>query len=237
MKSVTFFKSDTEVADEDIRGIELQRARHIMALLMEKLGADGMVNLFAKEIAEHESNELDWSQRANGRFSSSVAEAHVAAGNSAEFVKWYWDGYTGPNSAAMLRAHPEHLGIVPLSNGRLGILEVPGHTKFPVLFKLRNLDNWDGVPIELAPDMPHRMMGRLESPDGQTVGYLLHQFRDTSPGFDARLEIFWPSTAPDDLVRGHSAHLMVEFHNWFELYVRTRTQADDLMPLALSVNA
>ncbi|HEM7800635.1 hypothetical protein DF146_30335 [Burkholderia cenocepacia] len=237
LKSVTFFKAGTEVTGEDILRMEVKRARHMMALLMDKLGADGMVKVFAKEIAAHEANERDWSRRANGRFRSSVAEAHVAAGDGAAFIKWFWDGYRGPNSAAMLRAHPEHLGALSLPGERVGILEVPGHTQFPALLKFRHLDDWSGVPIELAPDMPHRMMGRIESIDGETVGYLLHQFRDTSPGFDARLEIFWPSTAPDDLIRGHADHLMVEWYNWFELYALTRTQPDDLMPLAFSVNA
>ncbi|NHL69276.1 hypothetical protein EIB72_28860 [Burkholderia ambifaria] len=236
VKAVTFFKSGTEVACEDILRMEVKRARSMMASLMEKLGADGMVSLFAKEIAAHESNEKDWSLRANGRFSSSVAEAHVAVGTSAEFVAWFWEGYGGPNSPAMLRAHPEHLGALPLPDGRVGILEVPGHTKSPALLKLRHLDDWSGIPIELAPDMPNRMMGRVETPDGVTVGYLLHQFKDTFPGFDARLEIFWPSTAPEALIHGHSDHLMVEWCNWFELYVLSRTQASDLMPLALSVN-
>ncbi|WP_269505925.1 hypothetical protein [Burkholderia sp. IMCC1007] len=237
MKSVTFFKSGTEVAGEHILRMEVQRARHVMALLMEKLGAEGMVRLFAKEIAEHESNERDWALTANGHFRSSAVEAHVAVGDGAAFVKWFWEGYGGPNSPAMLRAHPEHLGALPFSDGRVGILEVPGHTKSPALLRLRHLENWSGIPIELARDMPHRMMGRIESPDGETVGYLLHQFRDTSPGFDARLEIYWPSTAPDELVRGHADHLMVEWYNWFQLYAVTRTQPDDLMPLALSVSA
>ncbi|WP_249212197.1 hypothetical protein [Burkholderia cenocepacia] len=166
MKSVTFFKAGTEVTGEDILRMEVKRARHMMALLMDKLGADGMVKVFANEIAAHEANERDWSRRANGRFRSSVAEAHVAAGDGAAFIKWFWDGYRGPNSAAMLRAHPEHLGALSLPGERVGILEVPGHTQFPALLKFRHLDDWSGVPIELAPDMPHRMMGRIESIDG-----------------------------------------------------------------------
>ncbi len=104
--------------------------------------------------------------------------------------------------------------------------------------QFRHLEDWNGVPIPLDPDMPHRMMGRIETHDGETIGYLLHQFRDTSPGFDVTLAIFWPASAPDSLVSGHSDHLMVEFNNWFELYVQSRNMPSDLdlMPLALSVN-
>jgi hypothetical protein len=63
------------------------------------------------------------------------------------------------------------------------------------------------VPIPLQPDMPHRMMLQSESEDGQVLGYVLHQYRDTHPGFDARLAVYWPRGAPDEMVNGHVDHL------------------------------
>lgn len=236
MKSVTFFRSGTEVSSHEILQMEVKRARYMMAMLMEKLGAEGMAELFAPEIAAHESETKQWALRANGRYTQSVAQAHIAAGNGAEFIDWFWSSYAGPDGLAMLRAHPEHLGALSLPDGRVGILEVPGHTTSPALLRLRRLDEWNGIPIELDSGMPHRMMGRVESADGETLGYLLHQFRDTSAGFHAKLEIYWPSSAPAQLIRGHSDHLIVEWNNWFELYVLSRTRKADLMSLALCVN-
>ncbi|MGS0891193.1 hypothetical protein ACVBGC_01335 [Burkholderia stagnalis] len=236
MASVTFFKSGTKVPDEVIRKNELKRARHVMALLLEKLGTDGMSRLFSSEITANDTLEKEWMSKSGGRFTPSVAEAHVAEGTGAEFIKWYWDEYSGANGLAMLRAHPEHLGASTLPDGRIGILEVPGHTKLPFLLILNQLSEWKDIPIDLDPNMPHRMMGRVETLDGTPVGYLLHEFRDTNPGFDVKLAIYWPAGAPEQLVHGHSDHLMIEFGNWFELYVNSRKSSTDLMSLALSVN-
>ncbi|MGW1424575.1 hypothetical protein ACWAT4_31130 [Bradyrhizobium manausense] len=125
-----------------------------------------------------------------------------------------------------------------LPDQRVGVLEVTGHSDEhgPELLRAKRLEDWTGVPIPLQPDMPYRLMARSESEDGQVVGYLLHEYRDTNPGFDARLAIYWPAGAPEGMVKGHVDHLMVEFANWFEMYLETRKQPPDLMPLALTVN-
>lgn len=174
-----------------------------------------------------------------GKFAESVAFAHVAEGSAAEFLQWYATGYLQANMAAMLRAHPEHLGVLLFPDGRVRVLEVPGHSDGhgPELLRAKRLEDWKGVPIPLQPDMPYRLLARSESEDGQIVGYLLHEYRDTNPGFDARLAIYWPAGAPDAMVKGHADHLMVEFSNWFQMYLQTRKQPADLMPVALTVNA
>jgi hypothetical protein len=168
----------------------------------------------------------------------SAAPTKAAEGGAAEFLQWYVTGYLQGNTAAMLRAHPEHLGALQFADGRIGILEVPGHSSEhgPELLRAKRLEDWAGVPIPLEPDMPYRLMARSESEDGQLVGYLLHQYRDTNPGFDARLAIYWPAGAPEELVEGHADHLMVEFFNWFQMYLQTRQQPADLMPVALAAN-
>jgi hypothetical protein len=172
----------------------------------------------------------------DGAVAESLAHAPVAEGSAAEFIEWVVTGYLHANTAAMLRAHPEHLGVLRLPDGRVGILEVTGHADQPEFLRSRRLEDWTGVPIPLEPDMPHRMMLRSESGDGEVLGYVLHQFRDTDPGFDARLAVYWPAGAPETMVKGHADHLMVEFSNWFQMYLQTRKQPVDLMPDALTVN-
>jgi hypothetical protein len=237
MQRVTFFKDGEPVSSETLLKMEVRRARHMMAMLARKLDAEAMAKLFANEIAANGMRQLEW--RREGKFAQSVAFAHVAEGSAAEFLQWYATGYLRANTAAMLRSHPEHLGVLLLADGRIGVLEVPGHSSEhgPELLRARRLEDWTGVPIPLQPDMPYRLMARSETEDGQTLGYLLHEYRDTNPGFDARLAIYWPADAPEAIVTGHADHLMVEFANWFEMYLQTRTQPADLMPVALSVNA
>lgn len=106
------------------------------------------------------------------------------------------------------------------------------------MLHLHRLESWPAdVPIELVPDMPVRIMGRGEAKNGRMHDCMLHQFRDTSPGFEAKLAIYWRDGAPDALVDGHADHLMLEFNNWLQACVQTRTQPAELMPVMLTVNA
>lgn len=234
METVKFTQDGAVVSGDVLLTTEAARARHMMALLMRKLGPQGMAELFADEIAAHADDEKGWHSRSNGKFAESVAFAEVGEGSAREFIDWFVTGYTGPNAPAMQRAHPDHLGGIPLADGRICILEVPGHSGRPGSLRLRVLMDWSGVPIPLDPDMPHRIMGQMETAEGEVIGYLLHQFCDTVPGFRARLAVYWPAAAPGELVEGHSRHLMVEFNNWFRMYLHTRSQKLDLMPAALS---
>ena len=234
MQGVTFFSDGRTVSREAILRMEVRRARHMMALLSRKLDAGAMAKLFADEIAASAAQQLEW--RRGGEFAVSAAGAHVAEGSAAEFLQWYVEGYLGPNQPAMLRAHPEHLGVLLLPEGRVGVLEVTGHSHGPELLRGKRLEEFSGLPIPLDPDMPFRMGLISESEDGEVLGYVLHQYRDTNPGFDAHLAVYWPAGAPEEMVKGHADHLMVEFSNWFEMYLQTRKQPAQLMPVAMGVN-
>ena len=237
MQAVTFYKGGKAVDRDEMLWLEVHRSRHMMSLLFRKLGTDGMEKLFASEIEQADQLEQAWSERSGNGFRASVATARVSIGSGAEFVQWFTAGYMGPNIPAMLRAHPEHLGARLCQDGRVGVFEVPGHTELPAMLYLHRLETWPtDVPIELDPDMPIRMMGRGEAANGRVHGYLLHQFRDTSPGFEAKLAIYWRDGAPDDLVNGHADHLMLEFNNWLQAYVQTRIQPLELMAAMMSVN-
>ena len=231
---ISFYRDGVPVAENDIQRLEQVRARHMMALLMRKLGPAGMARLFADEITAHTALEQQWLANEPGTFSESAVVVKVPDGDAREFIDWFVAGYNGPNAPAMQRAHPEHLGAMPEPDGRIGILEVPGHSNTPALLHLRVLNEWSEKGIALDPDMPHRMMGRFETPQGDTTGYLLHQMRNTVLGFEARLAIYWPAGAPESLVQGHRDHLMVEFSNWFRMYLLTREQPDQLMAVALN---
>ncbi|MGY4238354.1 hypothetical protein ACVIIW_007301 [Bradyrhizobium sp. USDA 4449] len=234
MQRVIFFNRGEPLSRETVLKMEVRRARQMMALLARKLDAAKMKELFRNEVATSESQLIAWSEGVG--FAESVALAHIEEGSGAEFIEWYLTGYLQANTPAMLRAHPEHLGVLLIPDGRVGVLEVTGHCHGPELLHLKPLQDWSESPVPLQPDMPHRLMARIESQAGQVLGYLLHEFRDTNPGFDARLAIHWPAGAPAEMVKGHIDHLTVEFSNWFEMYLETRKQPADLMPVALNVN-
>jgi hypothetical protein len=233
---IAFFSDGVEVDPVEILKMEVHRARYFMNLLFQKLDGAAMRALFADEIERAATREETWMKASSGDFSESVVCARVPAGNSQEFIDWFLAGYMGPNLPGMLRAHPEHLASWPLSDGRFGILEVPGHFDVPVLLRLRPVEDVGRIGVALDEQMPHRIMGVFETEDGRALGYLVHQFSDESVGFRARLACYWPKAADERMVAGHADHLMVEFRNWFHMYLATRKQPADLLDHALKAN-
>lgn len=233
MQDVTMMLGGRPIEAQALIKLEAARARYMMSLLLRKLGPQGMAALFADEIAAADV-EMGHHGNSDGDFVESLVHAQVRQGHAREFIDWFIAGYGGPNAPAMLRAHPEHLGAIHHSSGRIGVIEVPGHTVNPAMLYLSVLHDWSGAPIALDPDMPHRIMGRGETEKGETIAYLLHQFVDTNPGFKARIAIYWRRGAPDEFVKGHAEHLAVEFNNWFQMYVLSRSQNVDLMSIALT---
>ncbi|MDR6861417.1 hypothetical protein [Variovorax guangxiensis] len=236
MQKFVFQKNGETVSQDTIRRMEVRRARHMMSLLMDKLGAEGMAKLFAKELEESDAKKEAWAAASKGEWVESRATALVSEGNSAEFLNWVRTGYSGANGMAMQRAHPEHLGKLALEGGVIGILEIAGHTAMPSLLRLEVLPDDAELPVPMDPAFPHRWLGRGVCRNGQTFAYMAHQLRDTPSGFEARFIVWWGAAAPQDLVSGHVDHLMVEWANWLQMYLETRKQPADLMPIALTVN-
>ena len=188
MQKFVFQNNGQVVSQDTIRRMEVRRARHMMSLLMDKLGVEGMAKLFAKELEESDAQKESWTAASGGRFVESRATALVSEGNSAEFLGWMRSGYSGPNGMAMQRAHPDHLGKFLLDGGVIGILEVAGHTAMPSLLRLEVLPDDAELPVPTDPAFPHRWLGRVVCRNWQAFGYMAHQLRDTPSGFEARFK-------------------------------------------------
>jgi hypothetical protein len=119
----------------------------------------------------------------------------------------------------MFNAHPEHYAVVREPDGRVSILETIGGWKLPGLIYARFTQDERDAAEALDAALPVRMIGHLESEDGEALGRVLHQFGDTSYGFRARLGIYWPAKAEPDMVKGHQWNLACEFVNWTRMYV------------------
>ena len=70
------------------------------------------------------------------------------------------------------------------------------------------------VRVNSATTTPSGLPHGGQTPDGTTIGHALHQFRETTDGFDALLAIYFPAAAPEEFIEGHRQHLAVEFTNW-----------------------
>ena len=115
---------------------------------------------------------------------------------------------------SILAAQPEHFVLVEAGDGPNHVVRVVENLGGYISDFYITFTGEDQAVAELAPDYPTRMVGTVTLADGTTIGHALHQFRDTTDGFDALLAIYFPAAAPEEFIEGHCQHLAVEFTNW-----------------------
>ena len=145
-------------------------------------------------------------------------------GSARGFLDWFRGCVASDDQAMMVNAHPEHYAIMREPDGRVSILETIGSWRLPGLIYARFTQDERDAPDALDPELPVRLIGHIESKNGEPRGRVLHQFGDTSYGFRARLGIYWPAKAEPDMVKGHQWHLACEFVNWTRMYIESPRQ-------------
>lgn len=121
-----------------------------------------------------------------------------------------------------LAAHPEHfITNVMFDDGQLVGIEPFGMYGTPTLCKVMVVDVsalGEQIQADKDPDYPVSMAGRAFLTDGVTeINSPYHQFKPTSDGFEAKMAVYWPEGAPDEIVNGHSLHLAMEFYEGLRL--------------------
>jgi hypothetical protein len=210
-----------EISEVELLRYEVARARAAHLLVYEKIGAAGMASLLKDEIAEIERFHEAWMQRSAGQWVGSITEIHVGGGSAEGFLKWFQGRMVADDTETMARAHPEHYAVVNAPDGRVSILETSGNWGGPSLVYARFTQNELDAVEPPDPQLPVRMIGVLETEDGEPRARVLHQFADTPRGFHGRLGIYWPAQADPDLVKGHQWHLACEFMNWTRMYLES----------------
>jgi hypothetical protein len=210
-----------EISELDLLRYEVKRARVAALLLYEKIGPANVSELLKSEIATMAQIEREWIERSAGKLTGSITEVRVNGGSAAGFLKWFQERVSADDRTMMFNGHPEHYTVVKAPDGRTLILETIGGWKLPGLVYARFTQDERDAAEALDPALPVRLIGHLESQNGEALGRVLHQFGDTSYGFRARLGIYWPAQADRDMVEGHRWHLGVEFVNWTRMYVET----------------
>jgi len=211
-----------EVSELELLRYEVKRAQTAAFLLYEKMGAPAVASLLKEDIETMERIESEWSRRSAGEWAGSITEIRVNGGSAAGFLKWFQGRVSSDDRAVMFNAHPEHYAVVKAPDGRVSILETTGGWKLPSLFYARFTQDERDAAEAPDPALPVRLIGHLESEDGELRGRVLHQFGDTAYGFRARLGIYWPAKAEPEMIKGHQWHLACEFVNWTRMYVESR---------------
>ena len=188
---------------------ELFFARRALATLKARLGADGLLELLRPQIDASTATLSEWIGASEGRWQPSVTELQVTGLSAEEFLAHFES--ISHEQPRMLAAQPEHF-VLRLHGDTMQVVENlgPHITDLALSFT----GEQDAV-AELSPDHPIRMVGHAALPNGKVVAHLLHQFRNTTDGFDVLLGIYFPATAPEEFIEAHRQHLAVEFTNWF----------------------
>lgn len=145
----------------------------------------------------------------------SITDLAVAGGTAPEFVAWFLDQTARSDETAMLRGCPDHFVIRTGDDGRQEVLETTGGSPLAARFFV-SYDNTASLVTPAHADFPHQIAGIALDSNGQPIGGVRHQFRNTSAGFDARLTVEFPLPTLSRMISAHRWHLACEFSNWIE---------------------
>lgn len=116
--------------------------------------------------------------------------------------------------ALPFRIHSEHCVFAGIHGGQ-EVMEMVGQYGEPTYQKLFIHTNAE-KPVELDPDTKMAMVGDGVLMSDQTLDmkmYGMHQFKLRKNGLGIKLGVFFPETAPKEMILGHQEHLVVEFYN------------------------
>lgn len=187
---------------------ELFFARRALAKLKSLLGQDGLRELLKADTDANDLRWTEWIAQSNEQFRPAVTELSISGLSAEEFFAYFES--IRRDEAKMLAAQPEHFVFDYAPDG-FDLIENLG----PYIHHHHMHFTTDADAIdELLEDYPIRMVGHGTQLDGTVSGHILHHFRETDEGFDARLAVYFPTAVPEEIIEGHRQHLAVEFTNW-----------------------
>jgi uncharacterized protein len=184
---------------------ELFFARRALAKLKSQLGQQALLELLEPDTADSARTLKAWADSSHGQWRPALTQLQVRGISASEFVS-YFMSITGDQ--------PEHFVLAEAGDGLSHVIRVVENLSRHISDFYITFTGEDQAIAELNPDYPARMAGTVALADGTTIGHALHQFRETTDGFDALLAIYFPAAAPEEFIEGHRQHLAVEFTNW-----------------------
>ena len=204
--------------DADIRGTELERAKHALAYLTRKIGNRAMHDLLKPDLDRMSETVRAWVAASHGAWQPGTVELVIPGLTASNFLHWYRrttvaNGADAADRETKLRAgHPEHFINHPRTDG-IEVIESVGATELPWHVLYRPLPEDADYPAPWDPGYPVRFGAEVVM-DGVRVGYSMRQLRDGIDGMHLRCTAHLPQAAPPALVRRHLTHFMIEFRNW-----------------------
>ena len=205
-----------QLSDDDILRLELERARHALAYLKEKLGNDAVRELLREDAAEMTAQVRAWTSDSVGAWQSASMELVVSGPPAADFHRWYAELFARDRQHVLRAGHPEHFVNRSSGAGSAEVIENVGETELPWRISYEPVDDAE-LPVAWDADHPVRFASQLRDPDGQLMGYTLHEGRDADDGMHLRMTTVLPEAAPPEVARRHLHHYAIEFRNWAQV--------------------
>lgn len=213
LTSQYWVRLDGETGDGTIDGFELTSARRALALLKERLGRAGLLELLQAEIAAGDAFLRDHLDRSHGHEATgtTVLRAHGIAAR--QFGSWL--GQAFDREDVMLAGHPEHYSIHAEPGQNVNIVETLGDQVCSFY-----MQDWNEAasaqeqPSPVSPAGAATRRSRMTLADGTIIGSIANTFQDTDDGFTARLSVTLPATCSPEVVEQHLEHFAVEFRTW-----------------------
>lgn len=203
-----------EVGCGEISEAELERARHALAYLTEKLGNEAMRALLSRDLDATTTRTEEWLAASDGTWQSRSVELIVAGPSATEFHDWYQAMVSDGRESVMRAGHPEHFLSHPQPEF-IEVIENVGETDLPWRIFYHALAEDDpSFPSEWDRDFPVRFGAEILNPLGSRIGFTMHQSRDAGDGMHLRLTTHLPAAVPNEVVRRHLRHFAIEFTNW-----------------------
>ena len=204
---------DKRLDNHGIRDAELDRARHALVYLKDKLGNDAMRRLLDGDLQTMAAQVRSWVEASRGIWQSGSMHLIVPGPSARAFQDWYVAAMAGGQEAELRAGHPEHFVSHPMP-GLVEVVENIGETELPWRVFYRTLPEDFAFPMVWDPAYALRYGMEIVDADGLRVGFSIRQSRDEDDGLHLQFTTFLPKAAPSALVHRHLNHFAIEFRNW-----------------------
>ena len=209
---------DERLDDRAIRDAELDRARHALAYLKNKLGNDATRRLLDDDLRAMAAQVRNWVEASGGAWQGGSVRLAVPGPGARAFQDWYVAAMAGGREAELRAGHPEHFVSHPMPGlvepGLVEVVENVGETALPWRVFYRALPEEFAFPMAWDPAYALHHGMEIVDADGLRVGFSMRQSRDEADGLNLRFTTFLPAAAPPALVCRHLNHFAIEFRNW-----------------------
>jgi hypothetical protein len=215
------------ITERDIDEFDLQRAKDALRETKQRLGNDGLVAIYAKELRKTDQmwREIAAASPSDVDLQPSTAEITADGLTMGKFMAAFYKMTKG-DRAMFFDIHPEHFITESPRLTEATCMEVFGMYGGPTYMALtarRRGHGYEPIPIDADTSVAMVADCRLMS-DGTPMKMIgLHQFKVTPRGILLKAGVFLPAAAPKEIVEGHKLHLAVEMFNGMKFAGETKT--------------